>query len=318
MAASTRSGRAPARSVLFTKMSVGIRSRRSARISTRVCAWTPSTEEMTSTVPSRTPSTRSTSAMKSGWPGVSIRLTVTSPMTNDTTADLIVMPRWGSSASESVWVLPSSTLPILSMTPAECSSRSVRLVLPASTCARIPKLSVFTKRHVLTHWREFLSAGHERCSHGPLHWVAGTAQAVQHALLREGKAFIRRYDAPGCRDPGRRRGLQVEGRGHGREGGRLPQRGQAEQLPGGAEEGVVVEQRRRPRAGPGAGADHDGGDVAADVGLVGGARGGGPAFALVPGDEHRGRAAGVLGALQDRGQVSGQPLGTVGDGAVGH
>src|SRR5262245_18123727 len=88
--------------------------------------------------------------------------------------------------------------------------------------------------------------------------------------------------------PERRRGLQVEGRGHGREGGRLPQRGQAEQLLGGAEQGVEVEQRRRPRAGPGAGADHDGGDVAADVGLVGGARGGGPAFSLVPGDEHRG------------------------------
>ena len=31
--------------------------------------------------------------MKSGWPGVSIRLTATSPATNETTADLIVMPR---------------------------------------------------------------------------------------------------------------------------------------------------------------------------------------------------------------------------------
>ena len=70
-------------------------------------------------------------------------------MTNDATADLIVMPRWRSSASESVWVLPSSTLPISSMTPAANSSRSVRLVLPASTCARIPRFSVLTKRHVL-------------------------------------------------------------------------------------------------------------------------------------------------------------------------
>ena len=95
-----------------------MRSRCRVRIRTRVCACTPSTAETTSTAPSSTSSTRSTSAMKSGWPGVSIRLTVTSPSTKDTTADLIVMPRWRSSASESVWVLPSSTLPISSMTPA--------------------------------------------------------------------------------------------------------------------------------------------------------------------------------------------------------
>src|SRR5262249_57593555 len=68
----------------------------------------------------------------------------------------------------------------------------------------------------------------------------------------------------------------------------------------------------------GAGGEHDGGDVAANVGLVGGARGGGPAFAVVPGEEEGGGAAGVLGALQDRGQVSGQPLVTVGDRAIVH
>src|SRR2546430_2080869 len=118
MPSSTRSYCAPARSILFTKMSVGMRSRRRARINTRVCAWTPSTAEITSTAPSSTLNTRSTSAMKSGWPGVSIRLTVTSSTANDTTADLIVMPRCRSSAMESVWVLPSSTLPISSMTPA--------------------------------------------------------------------------------------------------------------------------------------------------------------------------------------------------------
>ncbi len=118
MRARTASSRAPRRSILLTKISVGIRRRCSARISTRVCACTPSTAETTSTAPSSTPSTRSTSAMKSGWPGVSIRLTVTPPTTNDTTADLIVMPRRRSSASVSVCVLPSSTLPISSMTPA--------------------------------------------------------------------------------------------------------------------------------------------------------------------------------------------------------
>ena len=56
-----------------------MRSRCRVRIRTRVCACTPSTAETTSTAPSSTSSTRSTSAMKSGWPGVSIRLTVTSP-----------------------------------------------------------------------------------------------------------------------------------------------------------------------------------------------------------------------------------------------
>ena len=83
-------------------ISVGMRSLDNARISTLVCACTPSTAEITKTAPSRTLSTRSTSAMKSGWPGVSIRLTVTSPIANEATADLIVIPRWRSSASESV------------------------------------------------------------------------------------------------------------------------------------------------------------------------------------------------------------------------
>ena len=86
-----------------------MRKRCSARIRMRVWACTPSTAEITSTAPSSTLSTRSTSAMKSGWPGVSIRSMVTSSTANDATADLMVMPRARSSASESVCVLPSST-----------------------------------------------------------------------------------------------------------------------------------------------------------------------------------------------------------------
>ena len=74
-----RPSRAPPRSILLTKISVGTRSRRSARNSSRVCGCTPSTAETTSTAPSSTPRTRSTSAMKSGWPGVSMRLTVRPP-----------------------------------------------------------------------------------------------------------------------------------------------------------------------------------------------------------------------------------------------
>ena len=121
---------------------LAFRNRRSARIRTRVCGWTPSMAEITRTAPSSRLNTRSTSAMKSGWPGVSIRLTATPAISNDTTADLMVIPRWRSSANVSVCVVPASTLPIVSMTPAACSSRSVSVVLPASTCARIPKFSV--------------------------------------------------------------------------------------------------------------------------------------------------------------------------------
>src|ERR1700751_6387610 len=52
------------------------------------------------------------------------------------------MPRRRSTSIESVRVVPASTLPSSLIAPASNSSRSVRLVLPASTCARIPRLSV--------------------------------------------------------------------------------------------------------------------------------------------------------------------------------
>ena len=143
MSASSSSYRAPTRSILFTNRQVGMRSRVSVRISRRVCTWTPSTAEITSTAPSSTDSARSTSAMKSECPGVSIRLTVRSPSSNDTTAERIVMPRLRSRSIESVWVFPSSTRPTRSITPAAYSSRSVRLVLPASTCATMPIVREF-------------------------------------------------------------------------------------------------------------------------------------------------------------------------------
>ena len=61
----TASSRAPCRSILFTKSSVGTRAAERSH-QHRVCACTPSTAESTSTAPSSTLSTRSTSAMKSG------------------------------------------------------------------------------------------------------------------------------------------------------------------------------------------------------------------------------------------------------------
>ena len=63
---------------MLTKMSSGSPARADRPPSRRVCAWTPSTAETTSTTPSSTRSERSTSATKSACPGVSIRLTLRS------------------------------------------------------------------------------------------------------------------------------------------------------------------------------------------------------------------------------------------------
>src|SRR5262249_30121938 len=113
--------------------------------------------------------------VKSGWPDVSIRLTVVASIENDATADLIVIPRCCSSGSESVCVVPASTLPTSSMTPAAYSSRSVSVVLPASTCAKIPKFSECMQCHVLRVVSS-LRHGHERCAHGCLLGRPGQGQ----------------------------------------------------------------------------------------------------------------------------------------------
>ena len=104
----------------------------------------------------------------------------------------MVMPRARSRARESVWVLPRSTLPTWSMIPAAKSSRSVRLVLPASTCARIPRLSEVTSSHVLD------VGGRGRDEHEKLpHWgllsgwrgsTAGCEPATPTACVRLSRA----------------------------------------------------------------------------------------------------------------------------------
>src|SRR6266508_3380998 len=94
-----------------------------------------------------------------------MRLTVTPAISKDTTADLMVIPRWRSKANVSVCVVPASTSPTVSMTPAAYSSRSVSVVLPASTCARIPRFNVLTPRHVLWIGGNSLLRGHERLAH---------------------------------------------------------------------------------------------------------------------------------------------------------
>src|SRR5437588_10186555 len=64
------------------------------------------------------------------------------------------------------------------MTPAAKRSRSVRLVLPASTCAKIPKFSAVTERHVLWIGENSFSVGHERSAHLSAPWVESMAAGI--------------------------------------------------------------------------------------------------------------------------------------------
>src|SRR6478672_9620460 len=96
------------------------------------------------------------------------------------------MPRSRSRSSESVWVVPASTLPTRSMAPAVKRSRSVRVVLPASTWARIPRLSVRMGPHAFQGGSDLL-AGHG-CSHLAPHSLdlaLATGYADQGRMVRQ-------------------------------------------------------------------------------------------------------------------------------------
>jgi len=71
-----------------------------------VCGSTPATPSITTTAPSRTRSERSTSTVKSAWPGVSTRVSVWPFHEQVTAAAPMVMPRLRSSGSKSVVVVP--------------------------------------------------------------------------------------------------------------------------------------------------------------------------------------------------------------------
>src|SRR5262249_53001033 len=95
-----------------------------------------------------------------------MRLTVTPAISNDTTADRMVIPRWRSKANVSVCVVPASTSPTALMTPAAYSSRWVSVAFPASTGASPPKLSVpRDNRHTLRRDQASLFDRGERRSH---------------------------------------------------------------------------------------------------------------------------------------------------------
>ena len=74
---------------------------------------TPPLAQNTETAPSSTRSERSTSTVKSTWPGVSIRLTWRSIHSHVMAADVIVMPRSRSCTIQSIVAVPSWTSPIL-------------------------------------------------------------------------------------------------------------------------------------------------------------------------------------------------------------
>ena len=78
-----------------------------------VCGSTPATPSNTATAPSRTRSERSTSTVKSTWPGVSMMLMRWSFQKQVVAADVIVMPRSCSWTIQSMVAAPSWTSPIL-------------------------------------------------------------------------------------------------------------------------------------------------------------------------------------------------------------
>src|SRR3954465_8542045 len=100
------------------------------------------------------------------------------------------MPRARSSSNVSVCVVPLSTLPTDVMTPVSKRMRSVRLVLPASTCARIPIVTI-AMHHAFVeeasdHWTL------QRLPHGTLlcHCAPGSnPEALEHRARRSGASY---------------------------------------------------------------------------------------------------------------------------------
>ena len=108
---------APMRSSLLTKAMRGTLCLLAWYQTVSDCTSTPPTAQKTPTAPSRTRRQRSTSAVKSTWPGVSISVMRVSSHSSVTAALLMVMPLAFSSGSKSVVVLPSSTSPALCLEP---------------------------------------------------------------------------------------------------------------------------------------------------------------------------------------------------------
>ena len=108
-----RSKSAPMRSILLTKQMRGTLYLLAWRHTVSVWGSTPATASKTATAPSRTRSERSTSTVKSTWPGVSMMLIQLSRHEHVVAAEVMVMPRSCSWTIQSMVAAPSCTSPIL-------------------------------------------------------------------------------------------------------------------------------------------------------------------------------------------------------------
>ena len=104
---------APMRSILLTKQMRGTPYLLAWRHTVSVWGSTPATASNTATAPSSTRSDRSTSTVKSTWPGVSMMLIRWSCQMQVVAAEVMVMPRSCSWSIQSIAAAPSWTSPIL-------------------------------------------------------------------------------------------------------------------------------------------------------------------------------------------------------------
>jgi hypothetical protein len=103
---------APMRSILLMNAMRGTRYFSACRQTVSDCGWTPATAQKSATVPSSTRSARSTSAVKSTCPGVSMMLIRWSFQRAVVAADVMVMPRSCSWTIQSIVASPSWTSPM--------------------------------------------------------------------------------------------------------------------------------------------------------------------------------------------------------------
>ena len=104
---------APMRSILLMKQIRGTPYLLACRQTVSVWGSTPATASNTATAPSSTRRLRSTSTVKSTWPGVSMMLIHVSFQLHVVAADVMVMPRSCSCTIQSMVAAPSCTSPIL-------------------------------------------------------------------------------------------------------------------------------------------------------------------------------------------------------------
>ena len=101
------------RSSLLTKHIRGTWYLSACRQTFSVCGSTPATPSYTATAPSSTRRDRSTSTVKSTWPGVSMIWTTWPFHSHFVAAEVIVIPRSCSCSIQSMTAAPSWTSPIL-------------------------------------------------------------------------------------------------------------------------------------------------------------------------------------------------------------